>query len=850
MVYCVPAGGEFIKRILFHTGVYSLFAIAVISLYLSGLLTLSSDQWWGFLQIVGGVFLLLFPAMTLSHRRIFQRIQRCLDRRAEGVATPEELRGGFAAISDFPRYWFVWGLGWWAIGGAAVGAAMWVRYPDFGALGAAIVLTASVSGAFVTDAYYFLGIKRVLRPVRIALAADIGDPRVRQQLIRGIPLRTKLLAVMTSVILVTVGFAAFLSRRHTQESVESYALRGQQAVLEELRRSDSFSFEEASQGMRRFGGGAVLVLLDPAAKRVLAGPADALGEAELLRIRRLGGESGDSSAIPSTVCFSWRRLPGPGEVLVAVTPAAGLGGDSGAGGFIALMVFSTMVAVGAAYLLARDVGEATDLLRSEAARVAGGDLTGGEIFESEDEMGELARSFEVMASSLRGAVSRVAGAADRMKSAASDIAVASHDVARATASQVSGIAQATSSMGEIDHQVRGIAESANTLNTDVTDASSSIQQLEASGSELKNSASGLSANVEEVVGSIEEMARGIAQVTEHSDVLAQSADDASSSVDQTASALRQVNQSASEMSRLSAQVVELAESGRERVQETIRGMDAIHEATDTGQRVIARLAARAGEIDTVTRVIDEVADETSLLALNAAIIAAQAGEQGRAFSVVADEIHDLADRVLASTKEIGQLIRTIQQETEEANAAIARGGESVRRGVELSGHAGAALEEITRASRETGTQISEIVSAVEEQSDAVGQVAELIRKVRSGTEQIQQAIRQQALATGTVRENSNAMDEVSKQLRRTTEEQVQSATGIRQNAQSIRDAVERIDAALQEQSSGCRNAVEFLSGVHQSTRSNEESVRQLDEAMSSLIDNAEELRGEVDRFRI
>jgi len=120
MVYCVPAGGEFVKRILLHTGAYSLFAIAVISLYLSGLLTLSSDQWWGFLQIVAGVFLLLFPAMTLSHRGIFQRVQRCLDRRAEGVATLDELRGGFAAVSDFPRYWFVWGLAWWAIGGAAV----------------------------------------------------------------------------------------------------------------------------------------------------------------------------------------------------------------------------------------------------------------------------------------------------------------------------------------------------------------------------------------------------------------------------------------------------------------------------------------------------------------------------------------------------------------------------------------------------------------------------------------------------------------------------------------------------------------------------------------------------------
>jgi len=593
---------------------------------------------------------------------------------------------------------------------------------------------------------------------------------------------------MSSVILVTMGFAAFLSQRHTQESVEHYALRQQQDVFDNLFAAAPFSFEEASAGVGRFGGGATLVLLDAAAERVMVGPADAIGEKELLRIRQQGAESGDGSAVCSASCFSWRRIPGREQLLVMVTPGAG-GSGADTVGFAFLMVFSTLAAVGVAYLLARDVGDATGLLGSEAARVAEGDLTHGVIWESEDEMGELARSFELMGSSLRTTVSGVTGAADRMQSAASEIAVASRGVAQVTASQVSGIARATTSMEEIDGQARAIAESADTLGADVTEASNSILQLESSGRELDGSASELSNNIEEVADSIEQMAHGIAQVAESSDALAHEAEDASSSMDHTASALGEMNESTSQMSHLSTQVVQLSETGRERVQETIRGMDAIHEATEFGQRVIAKLAARAGEIDTITHVIDDVADETNLLALNAAIIAAQAGEHGRSFSVVADEIKDLADRVLASTKEIEELIHTIKRESEEATTAITRGSESVRRGVELSGDAGAALEEITRASRDTGTQISEIVSAVKEQSQAVGHAAELMRKVRAGAEQIQRAIQTHGRATETVRDSSEAMGGVANQVHHTTKEQAESK--LLANAEALRGEVDR-----------------------------------------------------------
>ena len=128
--------------------------------------------------------------------------------------------------------------------------------------------------------------------------------------------------------------------------------------------------------------------------------------------------------------------------------------------------------------------------------------------------------------------------------------------------------------------------------------------------------------------------------------------------------------------------------------------------------------------------IDDVADETNLLALNAAIIAAQAGDQGKAFSVVADEIKELADRVLENTQEIGALIRAVQDESQSAAAAMERGASRVKGGVDLAAEAGVALDEITAAARQSGDHIHGIVSAVKEQATASSHIVGLMERVR------------------------------------------------------------------------------------------------------------------------
>jgi methyl-accepting chemotaxis protein len=564
-----------------------------------------------------------------------------------------------------------------------------------------------------------------------------------------------------------------------------------------------------------------------------------------------GARTGDSMVLRSANAFAWRSLGGS-RFLVARTPADALALDAGRilTLFAVLLVIATLVGWALARLLAGDVVSSVAVLRREAERMASGDLRRGDSFESEDEMGELSRAFARMVTSLRTTVSRVAEAADRIEATATETAAVSESVAAVTIDQVNGIQQASISMEAINVQVGEIADSARALNGSVEESSSSILELGASGQDLNDTAENLSARVEEVSSSIEQMVRSVQQVSGITESLAEACGDTSSSMEEMAGSLRESDGIAGETARLSREVVESAESGQDKVRQTIEGMDAIRVATETAEQVIRNLGARTNEIGAIVDVIDDVADETNLLALNAAIIAAQAGEHGKAFSVVADEIKDLADRVFTSTKEIGSLIRAVQEEGSNAIGAIEFGTQSVASGVDLCAEAGLSLEEITRASRDSGSRIQEIVGAMRGQAAAASHVVGLMERVRSGVEQIRGATAEQDSGNQVVYRSAATMREVAHQVRGTTEEQARGSGRIRESVEEVRDAVEQINNSLQEQSAACRTVVDFLEEVYARTRLNTQSTSRMDDATKGLLRQSKELREDLQRFQI
>jgi methyl-accepting chemotaxis protein len=834
----------------------SALAVLLMSGYLMALLRLPTDQWASFRWIVGVLFVILVLAVNIVNRVQDARIVAGLDQLRAGRASPEDVRHAFVDVVDLPRQVVVTGMAWWLIGGAIVAVAMRVAHDDFRMFSGAVMIAAAGSGGLVQLVFLYYLLRRRFEPIREALATQIPDPQERETLVRTVKLGRKLRFALTGVTLVTLLFAIFLASKRAQRPIESFANHAQATLLQGVAAAPggerTAAIENARREVARLGLKSELVLLDEKAETLLQGPAHALSPSELRSIQDAAADSGSSASFDSEHLFAWQRLPNEGRVLVLTANRDDLYGDlvdlNVAYGV--LLVFAVLAALAVAWLVGRDVDGAVNALRGAAERVAEGDLTSTTVFNSEDELGQLARTFERMSGGLRATIGRVADATDRVEAAAGEISAVTESLAGVTVDQVRGIQQATVSMESINVQVTGIAESAGALNVSVEESSSSILELGAVGEELNGTASVLSQKVDEVSTSIEQMIRSVRQVAQNAEGLAQAAAETSSSMEEMASSLREVDANAAETARLSSRVVASSESGRERVRQTIDGMAAIREATETAERVIRSLAERAKEIGAIVGVIDDVADETNLLALNAAIIAAQAGDQGRAFSVVADQIKDLADRVLSSTKEIGGLIHAVQGESANAIGAVERGSQSVQSGVDLSAEAGVSLEEITAAARESGLRIAGIVSAVKEQSKAATHVVELMERVRSGVDQIRVAGREQERGNDVVLRNSVAMREVATQVRGTTEEQARGSGRIRESVESVREAVDQINRSLQEQSSACRQAAEQLERVYERTRSNEESSRRMGEAMRGLLRQAETLRGDVQRFRI
>jgi methyl-accepting chemotaxis protein len=222
--------------------------------------------------------------------------------------------------------------------------------------------------------------------------------------------------------------------------------------------------------------------------------------------------------------------------------------------------------------------------------------------------------------------------------------------------------------------------------------------------------------------------------------------------------VQEVAISAQNVSDSSVQASEKAREGNQAIQTAIKQMNHIHETVHGSAEIIKGLEERSKEIGQITRVITDISSQTNLLALNAAIEAARAGEHGRGFAVVADEVRKLAKQSNESAKQISDLISMIQVETNKAVQSMKTTTKEVIEGIDVVNTAGTSFEQIENVIKDVVSQIQEVSSEVEQMAFGTGQVVESINMIAKVSEET--ASRTQNISTAT-EEQSASMEEIS-----------------------------------------------------------------------------------------
>jgi methyl-accepting chemotaxis protein len=323
------------------------------------------------------------------------------------------------------------------------------------------------------------------------------------------------------------------------------------------------------------------------------------------------------------------------------------------------------------------------------------------------------------------------------------------------------------------------------------------------------------------------MAHTIKESADSIDTLSAAAEETSSSMTQIDRSIDQVQNNANETAKMVAEVSVDAERGAETIVKTLDTINRIKDSSQEAVNVISNLNEKIGAIGHILNVIDDVSEQTNLLALNAAIIAAQAGEQGKGFAVVADEIKELSERSGVSTKEIADLIKSIQAESRNAIDAVEQGNARVDEGVKVSAETERALMQILDIAKKATEMMNAIARATVEQSYGSKQVTDAISRIAEHVQQIAVATAEQARGSELVISGAETMRSITQHVERSTGEQSKGGRQITESIESISKKVKQLGFAYQEQRDQLDGLVEISDRISQVSEEQNELIEEI-----------------------
>ena len=469
--------------------------------------------------------------------------------------------------------------------------------------------------------------------------------------------------------------------------------------------------------------------------------------------------------------------------------------------FSLIMIVVSIVLVSLiAFIFSRGITKPVKLMVDISNHLAMGDIDQKLEYKSQDEFGLLADS-----------IREIVGYQKEMSSAANAIStgILTYDVrpksdkdelGNAFSKMIAGLRE---TIGLVAQSASAITSAASQLTTAAEQSGEATSQIATTIQQVALGTAQQTEGVTKTSASVEQMGRAIDGVAKGAQEQAKAISQASQITSRINSAIEQVAANAQAVTRDSAQAATYSRDGAKTVKETINGMEAIRSKVGLSATKVEEMGTRSEEIGAIVETIEDIASQTNLLALNAAIEAARAGEQGKGFAVVADEVRKLAERSSLATKEIAALIKGIQKTVSEAVTAMQASAQEVELGVTRAHSAGEVLDNILGAAEsvykqaeEAGNTAAKVGAAAAELVEAVDAVSAVIEENTAATEEmaansseLTQAIENIASVS---EENSASVEEVSastEEVSAQVEEVSASATSLMEMAQKLQQVV-------------------------------------------------------------
>ena len=464
----------------------------------------------------------------------------------------------------------------------------------------------------------------------------------------------------------------------------------------------------------------------------------------------------------------------------------------------------------------------------------------------DDEIGALANGVNYLVERLEQFIIEMNAIASRISDLNPKIMADSREVKKNAEISAGAIVNVSTSVGEMSASIQSIAESAESLQNSAEETSSAILEMNASNQEVARHTGELTSSVEDVTSSVMEMIAAIREVAGHVETLSTAAEQTSASAVQIEATVREVERTAKESSRLSQQVSrEAKDIGVRSIQETMGAMERIKDVVGRYSSLVNRLGKRSEEIGTILGVIVDVTERTNLLALNASILAAQAGEHGKGFAVVAEEIKALADRTAGSAQDIAKLIASVQKEAREAVTAMTESLDAVDVGVSRSQDAGTALEKILVSSDRSADMATLIERAMTEQARGIKQVSEAIVNVKQMMQQIAAATQAQSKGTEMILNSSEEMRDIGRRVQHAMAEQGRGGKQIVEAAENVTVRAAKIAAGTKEHRQASRQIQDSIERIQNLPRENVKRMESMAATLKTLGEQADLLNQEL-----